>query len=231
VELGPGSVEGLELTSKTLARREPAALSAQGNLDREVNRPSTREQELPNPGTRIEPLKFPGMFKIILQPQPDERGYFLRVFDKAIFEAHGLCAEWAQENQSYSLPNVVRGLHFQRPPYAEVKLVRVLVGSMVDFFVDLRRSSPTYGQWDSIELTAESHTAVYIPRGLAHGFCASGVDAVVDYKIDLPYVPAAAGGLLWSDPELNLPWPVENPIVSERDRGWPGLRDFVSPFE
>lgn len=170
------------------------------------------------------------MFKIILQPYSDERGYFLRVFDEAIFAKNGLCAEWAQENQSYSLRNVVRGLHFQRPPHGEVKLVRVLAGSILDFFVDLRRSSSTYGQWDSIELTAENQIAIYIPQGLAHGFCTPRGDAVVDYKIDLPYVPEAAGGLRWNDPELNIPWPVESPIVSERDRSWPGFREFISPF-
>jgi dTDP-4-dehydrorhamnose 3,5-epimerase len=192
--------------------------------------PAALTSEPATPSLRIEPLKFSGMFKVILQPQPDERGYFVRVFDKAIFQAHGLCAEWAQENQSYSLPNVVRGLHFQGPPCAEAKLVRVLAGSIVDFFVDLRRSSSTYGQWDSIALTAENHIAVYIPQGVAHGFCTPRSAALLDYKIDLPYAPAAAGGLRWNDPDLHISWPVENPIVSDRDRAWPAFRDFVSPF-
>jgi dTDP-4-dehydrorhamnose 3,5-epimerase len=180
---------------------------------------------------KIEPLKLSGTFKIILEPARDERGYFLRVFDKAIFAAHGLCAEWAQENQSCSLRNVVRGLHFQRPPHAEAKLVRVVAGSIVDFFVDLRRGSSTYGHWDSIELTAESPIAVYIPQGLAHGFCTPRSAAILDYKIDLPYAPEAASGFPWNDPTLNIPWPVDNPIVSRRDRNWPGFREFVSPFE
>jgi dTDP-4-dehydrorhamnose 3,5-epimerase len=187
--------------------------------------------ELANPGMRIEALKLSGVFKIILQPCLDERGYFLRVFDKATFEGHGLCSQWSQENQSYSLRNVVRGLHFQTPPQSEIKLVRVLAGSIVDFVVDLRRSSPTYGQWDSIELTAENHTAVYIPPGLAHGFCTPRSDALLDYKIDRPYVPAAGGGVRWSDPELDIPWPVKDPIISERDRSWPRFRDFVTPFQ
>lgn len=180
---------------------------------------------------RIEPLKLAGTFRITLEPRKDERGYFCRVFDKAIFLAHGLCGSWAQENQSYSFRNVVRGLHFQRPPYGEAKLVRTITGGIVDVFVDLRKRSPTYGQWDSIELTAENHAAVYIPEGFAHGFCTPHSDALLDYKIDSPYVPEAAAGLLWSDPDLSIEWPVQNPTTSERDESWPVFRNFVSPFE
>lgn len=179
---------------------------------------------------RIEPLKLPGTFKVILDPRKDDRGYFMRTFDKAVFAAQGLGNDWVQENQSYSIRNVVRGLHFQRPPHSEAKLVRVLAGKMVNVFVDLRRRSPTYGGWDSIELSAENHTAVYIPRGFAHGFCTPDSEALIAYKVDSPYTPSAEGGLLWCDPDLKIDWPVKDPLTSPKDGQWLMFRDFLSPF-
>ncbi len=180
---------------------------------------------------RIEPLILPGTFKILLQPQVDERGYFMRTFDKIAFGACGLCSSWIQENQSHSRPNVLRGLHFQNPPHSEAKLIRAVSGEILDVFVDLRRSSTTYGRWQSIKLSAAEDVAVYIPKGFAHGFCTMDSEATVDYKIDAPYVPEAAAGLLWSDPDLAIAWPVKDPVVSARDRSWPRFASFRSPFD
>jgi dTDP-4-dehydrorhamnose 3,5-epimerase len=180
---------------------------------------------------RIEALKLAGTFKIILDPRRDARGYFVRTFDKAIFEAHGLVNDWVQENESFSTRNVVRGLHFQRPPYGETKLVRAVAGRIVDVFVDLRRGSATYGEWDAIELSAENQTAVYIPRGFAHGLCTPDAEGLVAYKVDSPYRPESEGGLRWNDPDLGIPWPVTDPIVSVKDTLWPRFREFTTPFE
>lgn len=179
----------------------------------------------------IEPLKLAGTFRIVLDPRRDSRGYFVRTWAKDVLSAHGLSTDLAQENQSYSIPNVVRGMHFQKPPFSESKLVRVVSGKIVDFFVDLRKSSPTYGKWDSIKLSAENQTAVYIPRGFAHGFCTPDSEAVIVYKVDSPYTPQAEGGLPWNDPDLAIAWPVKDPITSPKDSQWPPFRDFVSPFE
>jgi len=180
---------------------------------------------------KIEPLKLSDTFKVSLDPRKDERGYFVRTFDKAIFQACGLATDWAQENQSLSdRRGILRGLHFQRPPHAETKLVRVVTGAIFDVFVDLRKASPTYGQWDSVDLSSDNHTMVYIPKGFAHGFCTVTDVAVVVYKVDACYAPDAEGGLRWDDETLNIRWPTDKPFLSARDKALPAFKDFVSPF-
>lgn len=172
---------------------------------------------------KLTPRRLAGTYEIALEPRGDERGAFVRWYDRETFARAGLPTEWVQGNESSSRRNVVRGLHFQRPPHAETKLVRAVAGSVYDVFVDLRRGSATYGQWDAVELSAEKRNAVLIPRGFAHGFCAR-TDAVVSYLVDNAYAPQAEGGLAWDAPELAIPWPVEGePILSARDRAWPGL--------
>jgi dTDP-4-dehydrorhamnose 3,5-epimerase len=173
---------------------------------------------------RLEPRRLAGVFEIVPEPRGDERGYFMRWYDRESFARAGLPTEWVQGNESSSRRNVVRGLHFQRPPHAEAKLVRAIAGAVFDVFVDLRRGSPTYGQWDAVELTATRKNAVLIPRGFAHGFCARTDDAVVSYLVDNAYAPQAEGGLAWDDPALGIAWPLQGPaIVSQRDRAWPPL--------
>jgi len=180
---------------------------------------------------KIEPLKLSDTFKVILDPRKDERGYFVRTFDKAIFQACGLATDWAQENQSLSdRRSILRGLHFQRPPHAETKLIRVVSGAIFDVFVDLRKASPTYGQWDSVDLSADNHTMVYIPKGFAHGFCTITDVAVVVYKVDACYAPDAERGLRWDDETLNIRWPTDKPFLSAKDTALPAFKDFVSPF-
>jgi dTDP-4-dehydrorhamnose 3,5-epimerase len=179
----------------------------------------------------INALKLSGTYEIILKPSFDERGYFMRVYDEALFKKHHLQTEWPHENQSLSIrKNTLRGLHFQRPPHAETKLVRVITGSVVDVFVDLRNSSPTYGQWDSVELSAMNHKAVYIPKGFAHGFCTLTSDTVIAYKVDIPYAPAFEGGLRWNDSTLRIQWPADNPHVSPKDGKLELFSTFKSPF-
>ncbi len=172
---------------------------------------------------RIVPRKLAGTFEVSLEPHRDERGYFMRWYDAISFERAGLPTQWVQANESGSKRGVVRGLHFQRPPHAEAKFVRALKGRVYDVFVDLRRGSATYGEWDALELSAEECNAILIPRGFAHGFCALTEEVTVSYLVDNAHAPDAEGGLLWSDPRLAIPWPVSDPIVSAKDRDWPPL--------
>ena len=179
---------------------------------------------------RILPLRLAGTCEIVAEPRRDERGHFLRGYDEREFAAAGLPTHWVQGNESLSAANVVRGLHFQRPPHAETKLVRAVSGAVFDVFVDLRRGSPTFGQWDALELSAERGNAVLVPRGFAHGFCSLAEATVVSYLVDNAYAPASEGGLAWDDPRLAIPWPLRAPaIVSAKDRAWPSL-DGLEPL-
>jgi len=178
---------------------------------------------------KIAARRLAGTFEVTLAPRRDERGYFMRWFDREDFARAGLPVEWVQANESASRRCVVRGLHFQRPPHAETKYVRALQGRVYDVFVDLRRGSATYGQWDAVELSAEKANAVLIPRGFAHGFCVLTEEATVSYLVDNAHAPQAEGGLLWNDPKLAIPWPVSDPIVSAKDGAWPAL-DGIEPI-
>jgi dTDP-4-dehydrorhamnose 3,5-epimerase len=180
----------------------------------------------------ITPLRLSGTYQIVLAPHCDDRGYFMRVWDEQLSRQHGLTTAWVQENQSLSRrKGIIRGLHFQRPPHAETKLVRVAAGAILDVFVDLRKSSHTYGQWDSLELSAQNHRAVYIPRGFAHGFCTLTEEALAVYKVDACYAPDSEGGLRWDDEALQIAWPTRDPLVSDKDKRLPSFKEFVSPFE
>mgnify|MGYP001267466768 CR=1 FL=1 len=178
----------------------------------------------------IRPLKLAGTYAITLKPIADERGYFMMTYHRETFKRHGLVTHWVQENQSLSERGVLRGLHFQMPPYAETKLVRAIHGAILDVFVDIRTGSPTYGQWDSLELSDQNHTMAYIPRGFAHGFCVLSSAALVAYKVDAYYAPQAVAGLQWDDPAIGIRWPVDAPILSEKDRALPPFARFDSPF-
>ncbi len=155
----------------------------------------------------------------------------MRVFDAGLFEAAGLNRTWQQENHSRSeRRGIIRGLHFQFPPFAETKLVRCIRGAVLDVFVDLRRHSPTFGQWDSLELSEANQKMVFIPRGFAHGFCTLTPESEVLYKVDNVYNREHEGGLLWSDPDLGIDWPTEQPVLSEKDGRNMTLREFVDKY-
>jgi dTDP-4-dehydrorhamnose 3,5-epimerase len=172
-----------------------------------------------------------GAHEITLDPHGDHRGYFMRTYDRTLFDAHGLQTQWVQENQSMSMQvHTIRGLHFQRPPHSETKLVRVLVGRILDVIVDLRAGSPTFGQHLTIELSAANQKCLYVPRGCAHGFCLLEAPSIVHYKVDNPYAPEAEGGLRWSDPLLGIAWPTTSPIISAKDDRWPSL-SLIRPIE
>lgn len=179
----------------------------------------------------ITETRIAGAYEITLDPKGDQRGYFMRTYDQKVFGTHGLQTQWVQENQSMSMQiHTVRGLHFQRTPHAETKLIRVLVGRILDVIVDLRAVSPTFGQHLTLELSAANQKCLYIPRGCAHGFCSLQNPSIVHYKVDNFYAPEAEGGLLWSDPVLGIPWPTMSPLVSAKDVQWPPLSE-IAPIE
>ena len=180
---------------------------------------------------QIKARELGGVFEIKLDRITDARGYFMRSYSRAIFEEQGLVVDWEQESVSFNkVKNTVRGLHFQLPPYTETKIVRVTHGSILDVFVDLRKDSDSYGRWGSIELSDANDTAIYIPKGFAHGFKTLTDNAVVAYKLDAPYHAESASGILWNDGDLAIKWDVEDPVISARDTELQKFSDFASPF-
>ncbi|HTR86441.1 MAG TPA: dTDP-4-dehydrorhamnose 3,5-epimerase [Reyranella sp.] len=154
----------------------------------------------------------------------DSRGYFMETYSRASFQQAGIAAEFIQDNQSLSLlTGTLRGLHFQREPAVQAKLVRVLQGSVFDVAVDIRRHSPTYGRWCGTSLTAEGREQLFIPRGFAHGFVTLEPNTIVTYKVDAPYMREAEGGIRWNDPflQINWPFPATGPVLAERDSQLP----------
>jgi dTDP-4-dehydrorhamnose 3,5-epimerase len=162
----------------------------------------------------------------------DSRGYFFESYSRRDF-AQVADVEFVQDNESRSCYGVVRGLHFQLPPYAQAKLVRVVEGCVLDVAVDLRAESPTYGHHVAVELSAENHRQFFIPQGFAHGFAVLSPTAMFQYKCDNYYHPEAEGALAWDDPTLAIDWhlPAESVILSEKDRHHPSFKDFITPFK
>lgn len=179
----------------------------------------------------IRPLKLAGTFEIIPKLIGDARGYFTETYIKKFFVENDLQTEWAQENQSLSAKRgTLRGLHLQAPPFAQTKLVRAVQGEILDVFVDIRKDSPTFGQWDSVHLSGENCKSVYIPHGFAHGFVTLTENVVVQYKVDNVYSREHELGILWNDPELGIDWEIDAPFLSDKDLQLSTFRDFVSPF-
>jgi dTDP-4-dehydrorhamnose 3,5-epimerase len=166
---------------------------------------------------------------VLVRPRAfgDARGFFLESYRKSEFERAGIRGEFVQDNHVRTAQRgVLRGLHFQRDPHAQAKLVRCVRGRVFDAALDLRRESPTFGKSACVELSEADRAMLYVPRGFAHGYVTLTDDSEVLYKVDAEYAPAAEGGVLWSDPDLAIPWPVGDPILNDRDRAWPRLRDL-----
>jgi len=159
---------------------------------------------------------FPGL--IVIQPRvfADARGFFMETYHREKFRAAGIDVEFVQDNHSRSCFGTLRGLHFQ-DPHAQGKLVRVIQGEVYDVAVDLRRESPMFGKWYALVLSADNKTMMYVPPGFAHGFCVTSESAEFVYSCTNFYTPTAEGGIIWSDPTLNIPWPVKDPIISPKD--------------
>ncbi len=164
---------------------------------------------------------------LLIEPDvyEDPRGFFMETWRHEKYSSVGINATFAQDNLSYSEKGVLRGLHLQIPN-AQAKLVQALVGEIFDVAVDLRRGSPTFGQWISAKLSADNKHQFFIPEGCAHGFCVTSPTALVSYKCSKPYRPESEKALLWNDPDIGIKWPVENPLVSEKDSVGLLLKDF-----
>ncbi len=170
---------------------------------------------------------------LIVKPDvfEDERGYFFESFSKEKFKNMGLDLDFVQDNESKSQKNVLRGLHFQKPPFAQGKLVRVVKGAVLDVAVDLRKDSPTYGQWEAVELSEENKLMYWVPPGFAHGFLTLRDETVFTYKCTNVYNKESEGSLLWNDPTLNIDWgSVKDLILSEKDLQSPLFEHFNTPF-
>jgi dTDP-4-dehydrorhamnose 3,5-epimerase len=181
----------------------------------------------------IERAVIPDVLILRAKKHGDHRGFFSETFRSVTLKEAGVDLEWVQDNHSFSASRgVVRGLHFQRHPRAQAKLLRVIRGAVLDVAVDLRSNSPTYGKHVAVELSEANWTQIYVPIGFAHGFCTLTEGAEVLYKVSAEYGPSEEGGLLWNDPDLGIDWPVDEreAILTERDRTWPPLRDLRSPF-
>ncbi len=176
------------------------------------------------------PTKLPGVRIIEPDVYRDRRGFFLESYNQARYVAHGIEDRFVQDNHSHSVRGTLRGLHYQSPP-GQAKLVRVVRGEVWDVAVDIRWGSPTFGQWVAVRLSAENHRQLYIPVGFAHGFCVLSETADFLYKVTGYYDPARERGIAWDDPDLAIPWPVEAPLLSDRDQRHPRLaeapRDWV----
>ncbi|OOG70686.1 dTDP-4-dehydrorhamnose 3,5-epimerase [Algoriphagus sp. A40] len=168
-----------------------------------------------------------GLLEIFPKIFPDSRGYFFESFRQDWLEKEGIEVDWIQDNQSFSQRGTVRGLHFQKSPFAQAKLVRVITGKVLDVAVDLRKGSPTYGKHFSTVLDGERNNLLYVPTGFAHGFSVLE-DAVFVYKCSNYYNKPAEGGILWNDPKLGIDWLVEEPIISDKDKQWVTLDEFTT---
>lgn len=181
----------------------------------------------------VKPLSIPDVK--ILEPARfgDRRGFLSEVYNRQTLAQLGIELEFVQDNQSLSRPKgTIRGLHYQSPPFAQDKLVRVIRGSILDVAVDLRRGSPTYGNHVTAVISAEAWNQILVPVGFAHGFCTLDVDTEIIYKVTNYYSAEHDQGILWNDPDLKIDWPVseETSVLSPKDRWLPRLGDIVSPF-
>jgi dTDP-4-dehydrorhamnose 3,5-epimerase len=172
-------------------------------------------------------MDLPGV--VVIEPKifADDRGFFMETYKRSEFATAGIAVDFVQENHSRSVQGTLRGLHGQRPPKAQAKLVRAIEGEVFDVAVDIRRDSPTFGRWVSVTLSAENRRSIFIPAGYAHGFCVVSTEAQVIYKTTDEYAPELEYGVRWNDPVLAIPWPITAPRLSPRDGRWPPLSDLV----
>ncbi|MDH4068468.1 MAG: dTDP-4-dehydrorhamnose 3,5-epimerase [Dehalococcoidia bacterium] len=163
---------------------------------------------------------------VLVEPKvlEDGRGFFMETYKMPDFIAAGIEGNFVQENHSRSSKGVLRGLHYQHPPFAQGKLVRVVRGEVIDVAVDIRKGSPTWGKWVGVILSEENKRIIYVPESFAHGFCVLSDVAEVVYKTTNVYSPESEAGIIWNDEDLSIDWPVKEPIVSDRDRNLPSLK-------
>jgi dTDP-4-dehydrorhamnose 3,5-epimerase len=182
--------------------------------------------------TTITPLAIPEVLLITPKRHGDARGWFAETWSRRAMAEAGVEADFLQDNQAFNATKgTLRGLHFQQAPHPQAKLVRALRGAIFDVAVDLRAGSPTYGQFVAAELTAEHGEQLFVPRGFAHGYCTLTDDTELAYKVDGLYAPETEGGVIWNDPDLAIPWPLDRePILSEKDMLLPRFKDLTARF-
>jgi dTDP-4-dehydrorhamnose 3,5-epimerase len=176
----------------------------------------------------VRPLGLPEVLELIPRRFSDNRGHFCETYQRERFISAGVKCAFVQDNQSFSVDAfTLRGLHYQAPPFAQDKLVRVLKGRILDVAVDIRKDSPTFGRWASLEVSARAFNQMFIPVGFAHGFLTLEPDTEVFYKVSAPYSPENDRGIAWNDPEIGIDWPLDGntPVLSAKDRAAPSLRD------
>jgi len=179
---------------------------------------------------KFERLEIPDVVLVEATASADDRGFFRELYRCSAFESAGLPMPFVQDNVSRSTRGVLRGLHYQKAPKAQTKLVGVVRGAVFDVAVDLRHGSPAYGRWVGVELSDQNHRLLYLPEGFAHGFCVLSDSADVAYKVTAEYAPELERGVVWNDPDVGIRWPIETPRVSVRDAGLPRLRDADHDF-
>ena len=181
-------------------------------------------------GFKFQRLDIPEVVLIQSHGFEDERGLFMECYKRSAFSANGIHDTFIQDNYSHSLRGVLRGLHYQKRPWAQAKLVTVFRGEIFDVAVDIRRGSPTYGRWVGRILSARDGYLLYIPVGFAHGFCVLSEEADVVYKVTTEYAPELERGIIWNDPKIDIRWPVHNPAVSPKDAQLPSLESSDNDF-
>lgn len=179
---------------------------------------------------RFNATELPGLLLIEPLVFSDERGFFMESYKHSEFAAQGIGEHFVQANQSRSFRATLRGLHFQKPPQAQAKLITALDGEIYDVVVDIRHGSRTFGKWQGMHLSAKNGRMLYVPAGFAHGFCVISEMADISYMTSAEYAPALECGIAWDDPDLKIAWPVDDPQLSQRDRGWPCLREIANEF-
>ena len=164
---------------------------------------------------------------MIVEPDvyPDGRGFFKEIYQEKRYRDHGIITPFVQDNLSHSRKNTLRGLHFQNP-HPQAKLVQVIQGEVLDVIVDIRLGSPTFGRWVGVRLSADNHRQLFAPAGFAHGYCVLSDTAVFTYKCSDYYSPGSEKGILWSDPDIGIDWPIKDPVLSDKDKAYPRLRDL-----
>lgn len=173
----------------------------------------------------FEEYNLQGLYVVAPRVFPDDRGFFLESYKKSDFARIGIDEEFKQDNHSRSTKGVLRGLHYQLPPFAQAKLIRCISGEIWDVVVDVRKSSPTFGEWTAITLSAENKKLFYIPPGFAHGFYTVSETAEIMYKVTSEYSKEHERGIMWNDPEVNIEWPGEDILLSDKDKVYPALKE------
>lgn len=175
-------------------------------------------------------LEIPEIILIEANSFPDSRGFFMESYQKSTFDENGITTNFVQDNYSHSIKGVLRGLHYQKNPKPQAKLVTSLKGEIFDVGVDIRKNSPTYGKWVGEILSEKNRRLLYIPEGFAHGFCVLSESADVLYKVNNEYSPEDEKGIMWNDPDVDIMWPIDKPILHEKDNQLPSLKNADNNF-